>query len=142
MYLHFEQITFFILFLFPPCKQFRQIWGCSYSSACDQGMCRCTLDKVSRIPRDHPYEKGSWKRETDIMGMAIMIERAKATAGGAGRRDFSRLLYWNSLDFFSEIPKSVRYCHRIFHPFFTSFRRITTMTTSFIRDTIHLLVCL
>jgi len=66
------------------------------------------------------------------MGMAIMIERAKATAGGAGRRDFSRLLYWNSLDFFSEIPKSVRYCHRIFHPFFTSFRRITTMTTSFI----------
>jgi len=28
-----------------------------------------------------------------------MIERAKATAGGAGRRDFSRLLYWNSLDF-------------------------------------------
>jgi len=33
------------------------------------------------------------------MGMAIMIERAKATAGGAGRRDFSRLLYWNSLDF-------------------------------------------
>lgn len=31
--------------------------------------------------------------------MAIMIERAKATAGGAGRRDFSHPLYWNSLDF-------------------------------------------
>lgn len=33
------------------------------------------------------------------MGMAIMIERVKATAGGAGRRDFSHPLYWNSLDF-------------------------------------------
>lgn len=36
---------------------------------------------------------GSCKRKMDIMGMAIMIERSKATADGAGRRDFSHPLY-------------------------------------------------
>lgn len=31
--------------------------------------------------------------------MAVMIERGKTIADGAGRRDFSHPLYWNSSDF-------------------------------------------
>jgi len=44
--------------------------------------------------------------------------------------------------FLTEIPKSVRYCHRIFLSFFISSRRITALTaSSIIRDTIHLPIC-